>query len=266
MPKMEAISSPANPLLKDVRGAVVRGGLTERGYCVTETFHLLNEALRSECEVYAVLAAESVRAAIESYLSRLTGVRVFVLPDGIFQKLGDTKTSQGVVTLVRLPVWTIESLLRGNAPVVVLDGLQDPGNAGSIVRAAEAFGASGVCFLKGTVSPLHPKTLRASAGSLFRLPFVHGLDAALVCAAMKQHRIDLYASMPAYSQTMRISEADLTRPFALIIGSEARGVSLPLRAAALDLTIPTVRVESLNAAVAAGIMLYEAQRQRALTG
>jgi TrmH family RNA methyltransferase len=267
MPKVELISSPANPLLKEVRRAIVRGTATADGLCVAETFHLLEEALGSDCEVHAVLSADSVRGIVENHVKRLARVRLIVMPDALFQKLSGTETSQGVMALVRPPAWTLESLFRGNALVVLLDGVQDPGNAGTIARAAEAFGASGICFLKGSAGPFHPKTLRASAGSLFRLPFVHGVDGALVSAAVKQNRLDLYATAPASSSvTRRITEADLTRRCALIIGNEGRGVSHEMRREALDVSIPTVRVESLNAAVAAGIMLYEAQRQRALAG
>ena len=111
--------------------------------------------------------------------------------------------------------------------MVVLDGLQDPGNAGTIVRAAEAFGATGVLFLKGTVSPHNPKTLRASAGSLFRVPFLHGVGPATAAAALRQNGVELVAAMPAVRRRRRDSLAatDLTRPCALIIGSEAHGVS-----------------------------------------
>jgi RNA methyltransferase, TrmH family len=148
----------------------------------------------------------------------------------------------------------------------VLDGLQDPGNAGAIVRAAEAFGATGVLFLKGTVSPFNSKTLRASAGSLFRVPFLYGMDSSLARAALQQNKVTLYAAVPAGGETPAhsLEQADLAAHCGLIIGNEARGVSSALRSAALDLTIPTVGVESLNAAVAAGIILYEARRQRAL--
>ncbi len=162
------------------------------------------------------------------------------------------------------PEWKLEQLFRSNALVVVLDGLQDPGNAGAIVRAAEAFGATGTLFLKGTVSPFNSKTLRASAGSLFRVPFLFGLDAALARAALQQHRVSLYAAVPAGGDpAVNLDSVDLTGKCGLIIGNEARGVSSDLRSAALDLSIPTVGVESLNAAVAAGIILYEARRQRA---
>jgi TrmH family RNA methyltransferase len=150
--------------------------------------------------------------------------------------------------------------------VVVLDGIQDPGNGGAIVRAAEAFGATGALFLKGSVSPHNPKTLRASAGSLFRLPYLAGVDPTLARAALRQHRVELYAGVPARPgvPVRSLGDVDLTGACGLIIGNEARGVSGELRSAASDISIPTVGVESLNAAIAAGILLYEARRQRAL--
>ena len=167
----ETITSAANPLLKDVRRAVARGSLTDEGWCIAESFHLLDEALRGPCEIKAVLAAEGARAAVEAHGQRLAGVKVVFVPDALFAGIAATEASQGVMALVRPREWKFQQLLHGKALVVVLDGLQDPGNAGTIVRAAEAFGATGILFLKGTASPHNPKTLRASAGSLFRLPF-----------------------------------------------------------------------------------------------
>ena len=262
MPRSEVLSSPANPLLKDVRRAIVRGGLTDEGCVVAETFHLLEEALRSDREVRTVLAAASVRSAVEAHIRQLDRVRLAVVEDALFQKLSGTESSQGVIALVRPPAWSIEQLFRGRSLVVVLDGLQDPGNAGAIVRSAEAFGATGVLFTKGSVSPYNPKALRASAGSLFRVPFVQGIDTTLARAALRQNKLDLYAAVPRGPQSKPLAQIDLTRKCALIIGNESRGVSAEMRAGAQDLAIPTLGVESLNAAVAAGILLYEARRQR----
>jgi TrmH family RNA methyltransferase len=261
MSRIETLTSPSNPLLKEVRRALVRGSLTREGYCLAESFHLLEEALKSGCQVAAVLAAESARSAVQSHLRRLAGVRILVLADALFREVSGTESSQGVLALVRPPHWDLEQLFRGRPLVVVLDGVQDPGNAGAILRVAEAFGASGALFLKGTVDPYNPKAVRASAGSVFRLPLVTGLDATLARAALEQHRLDIYAAMPAGQKGL--ADVDLTRKCAIIIGSEGRGVTAKLRSAALDLRIPTSGVESLNAAMAAGILLYEAQRQRA---
>lgn len=259
---MDQLTSAKNQLLKDVRRAIVRGGLTEDGCAVAETFHLLEEALRSDCAVPTVLAAESVKPVVQGHVRGLRGTRVIVLADGLFEKLAATQTSQGVIALVRPPQWSLDHLVRGRSLVVVLDGVQDPGNAGTIVRAAEAFGASGVMFLKGSVFPYNPKTLRASAGSLFRVPVVHSLEGALARAALEQKRVETYAAMP--SAKLTVADADFTRRTAFIIGSEGHGVSGKLRDGALDLRIPTTGVESLNAAMAASILLYEAARQRRL--
>jgi len=255
MPKPETIRSAANPLLKDVRRAIARGGLTHEGLAVAETFHLLAEALRSRCEVRRVLVAESAAARLDLP----AGVPLAIVADALLQRVSATEASQGVIALVQPRAWSIGELFCGKALVVVLDGLQDPGNAGAIVRAAEAFGATGVMFLKGTVSPFNPKTLRAAAGSLFRMPFVHGIEAAAALAALEQNGLDLFAAVPAGPS---LAETGLAAPCALIVGSEARGVSAALRAAAREVSIPTAGVESLNAAVAAAILLYEARRQR----
>jgi TrmH family RNA methyltransferase len=264
--RIETVTSAANPLLKDVRRAIARGGLTDEGWCIGESFHLLEEALRSERNVPVVLAAESVRTTVERHVSGLRGSRTIVLPDALFQTVAATETSQGVIALVEPPVWSIDQLFRGQSLVIVLDGLQDPGNAGAIARAAEAFGASGLMFVKGTVSPFHPRTLRASAGSLFRIPFVFGMDAPLARASLKQHRVDIYAAMPFTGAQTLAGDIDFSRKCALVIGSEGRGVSQELHGIARDVAIPTVGVESLNAAVAASVLLYEARTQRVSSG
>ena len=192
----------------------------------------------------------------------LAEVPVYVLPDALFDELSTTEASQGVVALVRPPAWTIEDTMPELGLTVVLDGIQDPGNAGAIVRAAEAFGASGTVFLKGTASPFNPKTLRASAGSLFRLPFVHDVDDSSFRKTLEGNGMRLYAAMPL-GRTL-LHNADLRARCAILIGGEGRGVRPELSAVAAGLRIPTRAVESLNAAVAAAVVLYEAWRQRNL--
>jgi len=256
---MPTLTSPRNPMLKEVRKAIARGTATEQGFAVAEGFHLLEEALRSDCEISAVFAAESVQPAVESHV-RPRNIRVVVLADEIFRSVAATESSQGVIALVRPPQWTVDQIVRGLALAIVLDGLQDPGNAGTILRAAEAFGATGVAFLKGSVNPYNPKCLRASAGSAFRVPLVAALDPQLFLAAAQQHQIELFSLMPKGG--LELGEANLSRKCALIVGSEGRGVSEQLRVHAMDVHIHTVGVESLNAALAAGIALYAARKQR----
>jgi TrmH family RNA methyltransferase len=266
MPGIQTITSAANPLLRDVRRAVSRGERTAEGLVVAEGFHLLEEALRSGCEVPSVLTSETCRETVERQVRGLSSTRIAALPASLFQSIASTETPQGVISLVRPPAWNTDQVFRGASLVVALDGLQDPGNAGAIARAAEAFGASGILFLKGSASPYHPKTLRASAGSLFRVPFVAGLDVTLGRAALRQHRVAIYAAVP-YSPSRKTAGAtDFVRPCAIIVGSEGRGISKELYGIGEDVAIPTSGVESLNAAVAASVLLYEASRQRREAG
>ena len=242
--------SDKNPLVKQIRRAVSRGTLTEDGFAVAEGVHLLEEALAAQREIAVVLAAESARV-------RFPDARV--VSDKIFAELSSTETPQGVMALVRPLSWTLEQVIGGEALVVVLDGVQDPGNAGAILRAAEAFGATGAIFLKGTVNPYNPKCLRGSAGSAFRVPLVAGVEPQVF---LERVPLTLYAAMPRARKLL--SEAGFASPCAIIIGSEGQGVNPEIAARAEGVRIPTSGIESLNAAVAAGILLYEARRQRSL--
>ncbi len=259
----ETLISVKNPLLKEIRRAVARGSLTADGFAVCEGFHLLEEALKSNSEIGAIVVSEPVRNAVTTHVRGLKRTPVVSVAERTFAELASTEATQGVIALVKPPEWTIDQLLRGKSLVLVLDGIQDPGNAGAIVRAAEAFGASGAAFLKGTVSPYNPKALRATAGSIFRLPIVSSIDDGLLLAALDQHRIAVYAAMPRAPKPL--AEADLSDRCAIVIGAEGRGVNPAISARATGLRIPISAVESLNAAVAAGVMLYEARRQRTLS-
>lgn len=262
MSRTETISSPANSLVKNVRRAVSRSGLTPDGLCVAEGFHLLEEALRSEVSIPAILIAESAFLAAEPLLPDHADTRLAVLPDDLFATLATTETTQGLITLVRLPEWIPELLFADPALVVILDGIQDPGNAGAIVRAAEAFGATGVIFGKGTVSPHNPRTLRGSAGSLFRIPFVAGLEAAAIVAQLQQNGCAAFAAMPWSEGVPTAEQTNFRGSTALVIGSEGRGIGEGFAGTAQPVAIPTQQVESLNASVAAAVLLYEASRQR----
>jgi RNA methyltransferase, TrmH family len=223
---------------------------------VAESFHLLREALRSGVRVDAVIASESARRAIEEQFSG-ANLNIALVPDQLFKSITSTESSQGLIALVEPAAWNIDQLFTTDSLVVVLDGIQDPGNAGTIVRTAEAFGATGVMFLKGSVSPFNPKTLRASAGSLFRVPFVAGVEAPIARAALQHNRVALFAAMPQADDHER---PKLRRPCAIVIGNEGRGVSEEFRTSAEAVSIPTAAVESLNASIAAAILLYELYR------
>src|SRR5271163_4945187 len=224
---MQTLTSAHNPLLKDIRRAVHQGGLTQDGCAVAEGFHLLEEARRGPCRIEAVIAAESVASSVAAD---------FVVPDVLFASLASTETTQGVLSLVKPKQWTSADIFHAPALVLVLDGIQDPGNAGSMLRAAEAFGATGVLFLKGTVNPFNPKCLRASAGSVFRVPL-------LAADVLVEHDLQVYCL--AAHAGLPLTQANLKLGCALVVGNEGRGVRLDT---GQPLHIESSGVESLNAA------------------
>jgi TrmH family RNA methyltransferase len=258
--RREHISSPHNPLLKEIRRAGARGGLTSDGLCLAEGLHLLEEALRSGLEIEAIVATENAISAAAGAAKESVRTRFLTVDLPLFHGISTTESPQGVIALVRPPVWTEDDLFRKTALIVVLDGIQDPGNAGTLMRAAEAFGATGAMFLKGTASPWNPKTLRASAGSLFRLPMLDSLTPGEALAALAGRGVVVWTTVLAGG--VPVQQADLGPACGIVVGSEAHGVSEDFRKSSKSITIPTLAVESLNAAVAGAVVLYEAARQR----
>jgi TrmH family RNA methyltransferase len=245
--RIDRIDSAQNPLLKSVRKALREGRPTESGLCAIEGPNLLSEAIRSGCPVEVVIARDGSDC--------LWGRRNVIVPSKVLEQISSVESSQGVVSLLRLKQWTIDDLLPPRALVLVLDGIQDPGNAGTLIRAAEAFGATGVVIGNGTVSPWNGKFLRASAGSLFRVPFVTDPGAM----GRVRAKCTVWGAVPRGG--VEIAAADLRTACALVVGSEGQGLRIETGA---QLRIPTRGVESLNAGVAGAIMLYEAARQRGL--
>lgn len=259
MIRAERISSAQNLLLKRIRRAIRTTGVTEDGLVVVEGFHLLEEAVRSGRPLAAVVCTEEVLARVIQTLEGVPGCRVAVAPRRVLEELAATEASQGLIALAAAPQWGLEDVWGGHPLVAVLDGIQDPGNAGTILRAAEAFGATGMVLLRGSVSPYNLKAVRASAGSIFRLPVVTGLTPMELLTEAAARGATVYAA--SAGEGIPADAADLVRPCVLVVGSEGRGVSGEFRRQTL-IRIPVGRVESLNAAVAAGILLYEASRQR----
>jgi TrmH family RNA methyltransferase len=232
----------------------------EEGQIVIEGPHLVREVLRSRWRLEKVLVTPRGRERHEELLSKAAATEIVEIPTPAFESLAGTETSQEIMALVRPPgsAWT--DCLTGGGLTVILDGIQDPGNAGTIVRSAEAFGVAGLVFLEGCVRIANGKFLRATAGSLFRLPYLEDTKHGDLVSHLRSANMKLFA-LTAQAKTP-LSKADLRRPCAIVVGSEAHGVSPELLAYAEGLRIPTSRVESLNAGVACSIALFEAARQR----
>ncbi|HLG15847.1 MAG TPA: RNA methyltransferase [Blastocatellia bacterium] len=276
---IEKITSRHNPLVKRFRN--VRAG-AEHQFVFIEGVRLVEEALKAGVHFESIAfssAAESTDRGLEllDALQRVPCRGAHVSPQ-VMEGIADTENTQGIAAIVSRPYYELDEALA-NAPqlVVIADQLQDPGNLGSIIRTAEAAGATGVITTRQTVDPFNQKALRASMGSALRLPVVTDAKAGQVFAACRKAGIKIVASDPAAdhprpaiedaAQVAKVccyTDFDFTGPVALVMGREASGVSSEVEGSVdAYVRIPmAASVESLNVAAAAAIILYEAARQR----
>lgn len=260
----EQITSRQNPLIK--RAQRIRDG-EEPLHLFMEGARLVDEALRSsihlEALIYTTVFSESERG--EALLARVARahVRGALVPEAIMRTICDTESPQGVVALGGRPRFELDDVLRDESPLVVaLDGLQDPGNVGTVIRAAEAAGASGVVTTPGTAEVYGPKALRASMGSAFRLPVVRRIPIDLV--ADEIGKMDGVVVGAVADGAIDYTRFNWKRPTMVVIGNEGAGLSSDaLSSLSETVSIPLASpVESLNAGIAAAVILFEAARQR----
>jgi len=260
------ITSRENHWLKVFRAAL-RSPRPEENRIALEGPHLVAEAIRSGLRIEAILASGSGERHLPA-LERELHPPTLVLrtSDGLFDTVADTETPQGIAALARAPEYKFEDLLRGaDSLVLLLVAVQNPGNVGAILRSAEAFRATGVIATRGTAHPYSPKALRASSGSSLRLPILAELAPAIALTQLRVSGLQiLAASATQNSAARRPDELDLGGPFALLLGNEGAGLPPEIERSADALVRIQVAapVESLNAAVAASLILYEAARQR----
>jgi RNA methyltransferase, TrmH family len=269
--RLRRIEGRHNPLVKQLRQAFSHSELTDAGDCAIEGMRILEEAIRSGLRFSSVFFRESAQDRANRLLPQIGAqVETLLLPDKLFDSLVPSESPQGVAALVRFKQFSLEDVTERLqvGPVVVLAGLQDPGNLGTILRSAEAFGSAGVILGEGTVSPFNSKVVRASAGSVFRLPIVYGHGASAtakleeVCEKLRTQGARLIAT--SSHKGTPLDQADLKSPAAIFFGNEGSGLPRDLMSKMDEsIAIPhATQVESLNAGVAASIVLYEAARQR----
>jgi TrmH family RNA methyltransferase len=259
------LQSPQNALIKRYRRAFRSGDLTEDGCCAIEGLHLVEEALQSPgVKIVSVLAAESAKTRLGKLASGYGGtLPCHLTTNKIFDSLCQTETPQGVVALVRLSEQKlVDVLATPNLLAAVLVGVQDPGNLGTILRGLEAFGGNACLLTSGSVSPYNSKAVRASAGSLLRLPVFPKLSLAKAAKFCQQAGAKTIGLSP--EKGTPLDEIDLIGPVAFFVGGEGAGLPASVLGE-LDLSarIPLAGpVESLNAAMAASLAFYETARQR----
>ncbi|AEF94063.1 tRNA/rRNA methyltransferase (SpoU) [Desulfotomaculum nigrificans CO-1-SRB] len=261
------ITAAQNPKIKYIRRLAQRNFREKERKLVVEGVRLVEEALqsgwRTESFVYTYEAVQNERGSRLLELAQRKCAQTYQVTAHIMSQLSDTETPQGVLAVLWQPDYVLADVLPGQPPlVVVVDGVQDPGNLGTIVRSADAAGASGVVLLKGTVDIYNPKTIRATMGSLFHLPVVTAEDVDGALAYLASAGVTLIVGDPVLGEP--IFKANLKVPVAIMVGNEGAGPRADLnRFKHVKVNIPMPgRAESLNVAMATSIMLYEAVRQR----
>jgi TrmH family RNA methyltransferase len=282
----DVITSRENRWVKLFRAGLRGTGPSGDEPIAVEGPKLIEDALRDGLEAEAVLVSDSGERHLENILRAAsdseTGIarsRVLRTTDKIFESASGTEAPQGVAALFRQPTWDFAQILglsdyevdagsgTAAALVLVVAGVQDPGNVGTMLRSAEAFGATGVVATRGTADPWSPKALRASAGSALRLPLLRSMSIPILLTQLRVTKIKIIAAGAAASKDLEAREGpapDLCEPAAIFIGNEGAGLAHEIESAAdAHISIPmAAAVESLNAGIAASIILYEAARQR----
>jgi TrmH family RNA methyltransferase len=276
---VEKITSRQNPLVKRFRRVRSIG---ERQHVFLEGVRLIEDAITAGAHFESVAftaeleSSERGAALLESL--RRVQCRGALVSKQVMETIVDTKAPQGVAALVTRPYLALDDLFAGNPDILVIaDELQDPGNLGTIIRTAEAAGASGLITTRYTVDPFNDKAIRASMGSALRLPVVTGASRADIASHCRDQQIKIIASRATVvhgegviedatrAETVKLcNEVDMTGRIALIVGREATGIPESWQAEAQDFVhVPMAEgVESLNVAAATAILLYEAGRQR----
>jgi TrmH family RNA methyltransferase len=245
-----------------------RSSRRDEGAFVVEGINVLEAALDGQADIEALFIAPEAEAQCPALLDRAArrGIIVHRLDPGVLERVAGTVTPQPVLAVARRrsPVLADVVAVDGGEPKLLVVGVdvRDPGNGGTLIRSAEAAGAHGVIFCRGSVDVTNPKTVRASAGALFHVPVVEGCDPQEVLGVLGDLGLKRIAAVAHDGE--RPDRVDLSGPVALIFGNEASGLPADvLEGVDTEVTIPMPgRSESLNLGMAASILLYEARRQR----
>jgi TrmH family RNA methyltransferase len=259
------ISSDQNAVIKEVKSLKEKKHREAKGMFFIEGIKFVEEALKEKINISRLLISDrlvEVSGGMEMLQKIESGYNVYTLPHKLFKEVSDTENPQGILAVLNSSNCLLEDVYNNMNFFIVLDAIQDPGNLGTIIRTADAVGATAVVMSKGCVDVYNPKVLRSTMGSLFHVPICYGEDVSDILNKMKSRGIRLCAAdLEGTENYFNLKYKD---NIAIIIGNEANGISETVRDAADTLVkIPMAgKAESLNASVAAGLLMYEVMRCR----
>ena len=255
------ITSASNRKIKWVRELVSSGKQRKKEGCfVAEGLRMFKET--PAASIREAFYTEGFLKSAGDLKEKLGGINGEVVSDDVFKRISDTVTPQGIMMVVENPVYTVDDIIAGDDKlIVILENLQDPGNLGTILRTAEAAGVGGIIMSHGTTDIFSPKVIRSTMGAIYRMPFVYG-DLSEILPKMKNEGYKIHAA--ALGHDTWYTKADFAGRNGIMIGNEGNGLTDEAIALSTDIvTIPmSGSVESLNAAVSAAVLMYEAKRQR----
>lgn len=252
-----------NPLVKAAAELKQKKYRQQQGLFLAEGLRTVEEAVAARAVqsiFYTAIEDDRTRSVLECAAERQ--VKLYCVSDGVMKKIADTETPQGIIAVCAMQQPSLEQLVAGGKLLLVLDRVGDPGNLGTMLRTADAAGIGGVVLLKGCADIYAPKTVRSSMGSLFHLPVLSGIGEAELLGGVRKAGYQLLVT--CLDGADNLYKADLSGRLAFVMGNEANGVSEGLLAAAdKRVYIPMQgRAESLNVAMAAGIVMFEALRRQ----
>lgn len=258
------ITSTSNRTIKFVSNLVKKSKLRkEEQLFVVEGIKMYQELPKSQVK-QVFLSEQAAGQKDYEQMVRNDGIPYEIVADQVFRSMSDTQTPQGIMAVVKQYHYMMDDLLKqtGPAHLLVLETIQDPGNLGTMIRAGEGAGITGVIMDQDTVDIYNPKVIRSTMGAIYRVPFLYVNDLKQAIAELKNHDITICGAY--LDGSVAYDQADYQKATAFVIGNEASGLSAEIAALSdLLVSIPMKgKVESLNAAVAASILMFEAARQR----
>jgi TrmH family RNA methyltransferase len=261
------ITSASNPMVKHVKSLHKKRARWKSKSFFVEGVKGVEEAIKSnsiiECILYSDTLFEVNGGKELLNLINKTELKILYTDKRIIEEISDTENPQGIIAIVKFNEYSLKEILKSeNNSLILLDRLQDPGNIGTIIRTADAFGIDGVILTKGCVDVYNPKVVRSTMGSLFRVPMVFVDDTIDTLKFLKKEGIKIISSTLDTEEFCY--DVDFNQNFALVVGNEATGISYDIiNFSDYNIKIPmSGETESLNAAVAASIIMYEAFKQR----
>jgi len=262
----EMITSSSNPIIKEIKSLYKKRDRWIKKSFFIEGVRIVDECVKSNANIAYIVYSDMLfdtngGEELFNCLSQKNWKLIYV-SDKLFKEISDTEKPQGILAVVNFNLQGIDNILKEENFLVLLDRVQDPGNMGTIIRTADAFGSNGVIVTEGCVDVFNPKTIRSTMGSIFHVPLLYYKSSSEAIKDLKSRGIKVITT--SLNAEKYCFDVDYKKSFALIIGNEASGVSEEVLADSdLLIKIPMLgKAESLNAAVASSVIMYEVLRQR----